>query len=970
MEKDEIMQMRGMFEHFRGTMNRPQSYGSDMYNDAVDMAPSNPATLTEAETDEVGNPIMTSPVAQAQMGAAEVKPDQQGALSNTIDFLNRVGESMFLDENGKTKPVTDIAASTFDSTMFGSFTNQVADAGNYLYNFATATPEQQKEMALPNLAKAGLKEQIHKLPNATELEHSLLYENFYYGANSAQHNAEVKRIADTIGVRGEVFANDPELYKNAALMAERIDRMKKSKKYQEPDGSINMQKIYDDIPGLSKVQKEKGTEAAALVLANLEGMQTIGNIYKDNAVGQFFGSLGAGLDKEMGSIRKIWNWMGPTYGARMPNAEERAALADIDAKMRTVPKYSYNTMAGTVGAMLGGFLENAHYMASSFVPRAAVALATRGKGGVVAQKAGDVLSVTTMAAITAPLQYEELLNSVDENGKPKYTPEQARAIAIAQAIPQAILEDYSLRQIGGAIFGKSAAPALRDIITKSAGLEAMKAGVADYVKFKVSNAVKAGVISYGSEFAEEFEQGISDRVVENLAQIFINGREADVQSIEDILYGATGDTIEAWNAIAGFGVAGLLLNPIANTRAVLNFRNNVRLATTSRAAQDRVANAHYNSVLSGVWENKGSIKELHDKAPDVEATILDEHNKRAGMEYGFVDVKALNQQEGGQALVQEIAERNNISADDLAACMDGSGMLQVKTSTLMQMDLKDEQHQAIKQNVTTSLEAFTEAQQKSALELARESLKDVMDFTDKTYKKSIDSIIAARFPNANQAALAREIIEANYDNPQAEWKRRLDAVNAEIQEEIDPIVRELKSGMKQGTTLVRDSEGNPTGARISNNDSWYSNYFADYGRAPSEGWIIDNAIDIASGRQNPRYGLPDYQNNTDESRAYYAGVAEKLDKLKEERDALQEIGDRMKALKPGEMVATATLDPSALKVYDTLISQLGQSQNKKVQQAARLNALLFARFAQNMAKVVSRVKQKPYTAEDFDMLPL
>ena len=61
----------------------------------------------------------------------------------------------------------------------------------------------------------------------------------------------------------------------------------------------------------------------------------------------------------------------------------------------------------------------------------------------------------------------------------------------------------------------------------------------------------------------------------------------------------------------------------------------------------------------------------------------------------------------------------------------------------------------------------------------------------------------------------------------------------------------------------------------------------------------------------------------------------------------------------------ATLDSSALKVYDSLVSQLGESKNKKVQKAAKLNALMFARFAQNMAKVISRVKQKPYTAEDF-----
>ena len=938
MDDYKLKQMNASAAIFRRTLGgTPAGSGDDLYNDRIDNVRIKDEFLVQNGTDEAGNPIMGNPLNAIVEITPPSKAETQGALANAADFLNRVGENMFLDENGKTKSVTDIAGSTFDSTMLGQLANQAADTGRYLYNFSTATPEQQREMALPNLAKAGLKEQIHKLPNATELEHSQLYENFYYGANSAQHNAEVKRIADTIGVRGEVFANDPELYKNAALMAERIDRMKKSKKYQNPDGTINMQKIYDDIPGLSKVQKEKGTAAAALVLATLEGMQTIGNVYKDNAAGQFFGSIGAGLSKEIGSIRKIWNWAAPTYGARFPNAEERAALAEIDADMKAVPKYSYNTTAQTVGAMLGGFLENAHYMGSSIIPRAAVTLATRGKGGAVAQKAGDVLSVATMAAITAPLQYEELINSVDENGNPKYTPEQARAVAIAQAIPQAILEDYSLRQIGGAIFGKSAAPALRDIITKSAGLEAMKAGVADYIKFKVREAVKAGAISYGSEFAEEFEQGISDRVVENLAQIFINGEDADVQSIESILYGAAGDTIEAWNAIAGFGVAGLLLNPIANTRAVLNFRNQVRMATTDKMVQGITANAHYNSVLSGVWENKGQIKELHDKAPDVEQTILDAHNKEAGIEYGFVNVKELRKTENGEKLVQDIAQRNNVSEEELAACLDGSGMLRVKTSTLMQMEVNETQQNSIKENVTTELGTFTPAQQKTFFEVLESQMKGMKDFSDKTYKEAVDNIIKARFPDGEQAKLAKEIIETNYDNPLAEFRRRLNSINTELWEEVEPYVPMLREALKQN------------GIKLNRGETFR-----------------EIAVKIANGKEDERFNIPALVNTLNEIRTGLSPSTEKLTQLVDAREKLLALRDRFNQLKPGEIVATATLSAEGLKVYDALNRLMGESQNEKVRAAARANALLMARMADNMAKAYRSARGvENYTAEDY-----
>lgn len=938
MDDFKLKQMNASATMFRRTLGgTPAGSGDDMYNDRIDNINIGEQNLVEIGKDEAGNPIMGNPLNVIVETAPPTKAETQGPLANAADFLNKVGESMFLDENGKTKSATDIAGSVFDSTALGSAATQAAEAGNYLYNFATATPEQQRAMALPNLAKAGLKEQIHKLPNATELEHSQLYENFYYGANSAQHNAEVKRIADTIGVREEVFANDPELYKNASLMAERIERMKKSKKYQDKDGNINMQKIYDDIPGLSKVQKEKGTAAAALVLANLEGMQTIGNVYKNNTAGQFFGSVGAGLSKEIGSIRKIWNWLGPTYGARLPNAEERTALAEVDANMRAIPKYSYNTTAQTIGAMLGGFLENAHYMGSSIIPRAAIALATRGKGGTITQKAGDVLSVATMAAITAPLQYEELINSVDENGNQKYTPQQARAIAIAQAIPQAILEDYSLRQIGGAIFGKSAAPALRDIITKSAGLEAMKAGVADYIKFKVRDAVKAGTISYGSEFAEEFEQGISDRVVENLAQIFISGEDADVQSIESILYGAAGDTIEAWNAIAGFGVAGLLLNPIANTRAVLNFRNHVRMATTDKMVQGMTANAHYGSVLSGVWENKKQIKELHDKAPDVEQTILDAHNKEAGIEYGFVNIRELRKTENGEKIVQDIAQRNNVSDEELAACLDGSGMLRVKTSTLMQMEVNETQQNSIKENVTTELGTFTPAQQKAFFEVLESQMKGMKDFSDKTYKEAVDNIIKARFPDAEQAKLAREIIEANYDNPLAEFRRRLNSINTELWEEVEAYVPQLREALKENGIKLNKGET-----------------------------FKDIAVKIASGQADERFDIPALASTLGEIRTGLAPSAEKLTQLVDAREKLLALRDRFSQLKPGEIVATATLSAEGLKVYDALNSMMSASQNENVRAAARANALMMARMADNMAKAYRAARNvENYTAEDY-----
>lgn len=933
-------QLRAMYNSY-GTLNRPQSYGDDLYNDRENIMPSAGQELTQTGTDEAGNPVMVP------VEAPEAPRQEQAPLNNLIDFArSRMEQSQ---DNG------------IDITAGAGVLAPVVEGMRDLWN---ATPEERAQMLnVPQRMETAVRGVIHGMSNATELEHTQLYENYFY--NPQRKNDEINRISKLLQIDGNAFANDRELYQKAALAADRVERMGKFKKYQDAQGNIDMAKIYADIPGLADIQKQQGTAAAALALGNIDGVRSINDVY-NNAFTRFVGSVYAGARRGWISDRRSSIWNAARQENRLPNAEEQKELDAYDVEMRELPKYNYNTVGNVAGAMVGGAFENLAMIVKSQAAGAAAGLVAGRVGGVKAANfARNAMSTYVMSQMIAGNQYEELVNRTDANGRPVYTPEQASWLALAQGAGEAVLEQYSLNQMGKAIFGRSAAPALRDIIKNSPTLEAAKAGVREYASTKIREATKAGLISLGAEAAEEFNQAASDMLMENVAQVMINGRDAELSSIDDILTNSTGQMLEALPAIGGFGLIGFGANPVANTRAVLGFRSHVRDVVNNKILIGRMANAHYSEVLNGVWDNKKNIKELQDKAPEVAQTILDAQNKIAGIESGFVDVRALRQQEGGEALVQDIAERNNISADELAACLDGSGMLQVKTSTLMQMDLQDAERKAIMDNVTTSLDAFTEAQTKEAVKLAQDQMKSLQNFNDKTYKAAVDNIIAARFPDAEQAKLAREIIETNYDNPQEEFKRRLDAVNAEINEEIEPVLRELRSGMKQGVIFGRDAEGYATGERISNNDPWYSNWYADYGRAPNKRELENLAIDIASGRQNPRYGLPTYQNNTDESREYYAGVAEKLDNLEEQRDALEAIQERMRDLNPGEMVATASLSKEGLKVYDAMRRMMGESENADVQKAGRFNALFLARYADNMAKVFSKVRNAPYTAEDF-----
>ena len=117
------------------------------------------------------------------------------------------------------------------------------------------------------------KDVIHNMPNATELEHTELYEAYF--RNGTERAEEHRRIANALGIDPRVMEDNREAYVRLAKAADEVEKYKQYKEFMNSDGTVNMQKIYDTIPGLAKIQKEKGVEAAALALGNINGVKQI-----------------------------------------------------------------------------------------------------------------------------------------------------------------------------------------------------------------------------------------------------------------------------------------------------------------------------------------------------------------------------------------------------------------------------------------------------------------------------------------------------------------------------------------------------------------------------------------------------------------------------------------------------------------------------------------------------------------------
>ena len=849
---------------------------------------------------------------------------------------------------------------------------------DYLAGLQTAVAENEegsflnagKPAAVPGVTQIaqGINDSLKSIADGADWNSSALYANLFYSKQEKMDR--VLRIHQLTNVDVADLVNNEDVYNRMSEVLSKLEKLEKlPSALKNENGELDMELVEKAMPYLKKVQQANGTAAAVEVLKNAQTFMSINDVYS-NAVTRFFGSAYVGLQRSETTLERQFITGRAMLGGRRLTLAEEKELAKNDAKMQELPRYSYTGVGSTLGAMVGGAAENAAMIftgqgagkvASLAVGAGAFALtknpATAARAASIAQ---NVISTAIMSGEIGASQYEENLGKVDASGNYVYTPEQARALSMAQGLGEGILEQYSLKQMSKAIFGKSAAPALKDIIKKNTSAEAARAGIKEYAAVKIQEATKAGLITFGAEAGEEFSQQVSDMVLENMAQAMINGKDASLSSIEDILASSTGAMLQALPSLAGFGIIGFAAHPIANTRAVLDMRRVVN----NKLLQGRMINDHYNATVDSVRDKLKDIPDLQNKSPEAITTVLDEQNRSVGMEHGFVDVANLSKEEGGQEIVQKVAEAAGVSEEELSVCMNGSGMLQVKTSALMQMQMDDTQRKILNDNTAANLDALTKGQENEAKKTALQMMKDLENLDAKTSKQSIDNIIAARFPDGAQAKLAREILEANYVNPLAEYKRRLNALNADIQEYIGPVLKELQGGMTQGVEIIRN-EADGTYLKESSNADWYRNWYADHKRAPNKAELERLAADIASGRQSPRYGLQDYQNNTDESEAYFEPIAERLDQLFEERQQLLDIGDRMRSLNTSEMAATAALSPEALKVYDAVIKMMQDSENKDVQKAGRLNALFMARYAENMAKVFSRIKNKPYTAEDF-----
>lgn len=821
---------------------------------------------------------------------------------------------------------------------------------------------------------------FNAIPDHSDIAHSALAEAFQ---TSDDITAEKIRIANVLGLNPDyVTTANREDYQSFARAAEQIEKLSVLKKYQKPDGGIDFDRLYREIPGLAEVQRTKGNAAAALLLANPEVIKSIKDVYS-GSFGRIMGSIAAGWNR--GTAQRAINLIYADMereGRREPTAAEAKRLKDLNEWLKAQPKNSYSGYADTLGGVLGSAAENLPMMGASQIAGGIVGgltlLAT--KKPAWAKWAYNLAATSEMAYEISGNQYQENAQAINANGEYKYTTGQAASLSAAQGLAEAVLEQWTIRDMLGAVFGRSKSVGDLVSIYKQHGFtEEGKALAKATAKEKIMEYAKVSGVSMGSELREEFLQSIADNAIENVWQAGINGRNGEYTSFNDMLAEGVGAAIEAVPAVIGFGIAGSVMHGAANTRPILegvrgNLENYIRKSIArdylesnirESVAQKSVETAQHNELIADM---QVAVKDSEKIPEDVLTAALDAENEKRGIADSEVDISSLAKEEGGAEIVSMLCQAAGIPEETKQRLLTMQTPATVKTSVLMQMGALSPEQQEKLNNHTAPVNGYTPAMlanERQAMQLKIEAIRKAGANKVNNAVERIMSHEAMAGLTDGQKELAREVVTGGFGNPLKMVDLRMKEARKTIRTILRPIIDGLKAEGGQGTVVIPKEVGSDLflegGIRVSENAPWYQQFYKDNGRAPSAFDLQQIATAYVIPEVDSKY-LP-YEIARLSPDQYDAVEADILRKALAEQKDLEEIKTRLEKIDPGTLTMSDILSEDGQKVFNYFIKAHGNG-NRDVQRAASVDALLGALMYQRLKEYYDKLG-KEYSAEDF-----
>lgn len=612
-----------------------------------------------------------------------------------------------------------------------------------------------------------------------------------------------------------------------------------------------------------------------------------------------------------------------------------------------------------VGAVAAGILGGGAYMMGAPAP--------------IAKKIGSyAFKFGTMAGMyrrQVGEKYIEYLSYQNENGTRTLTPREAKIAATIETGIETGIEFWNYDAIMSTLSGADR-KAIQDIVARNKGnAEAIKGGLKGYL----ATAVKSWAPRAKEEILEEAYQSATGDIVHNAIVATHPQTTEKMVSVPEIAANSMDAMADAVPSVGGMIIGGDILSNIKGVRSLASI---ARLHNTM--TEEAVDNAFTGQVLRDIQENQKENK-LFKENPKAYMQVIKTEMDKAGLPNVYVDVEMLMNEKGGAELVQKLGQQSGYSPSEIQQVIDSKGDLEVPTEVYCQTALPA--NDKIVDMTTSAPDINCTARQKDTIKRFQQNVKALAEQDEQEVQEIIPTIVNENFKDEDERNLAAEIISASPNDVQNAYKKALRDAETEYKNVLREVWERDEADSKDGLTGTRvvedkfaDDNGN---VRVVQNrgksrHKWWTDYFGI--QTPTVEKKEQYAYDVLTGatRGGPRslgvaHDLAADHGDTDEVtriEAEFKANKERLDKMANTIATLRGMKDKIAKIQNVETTITRGMTPEAYRVYQRTTDLLSSSTNKKVQQAARYDGVLFARMCQRLAEEWTRQGKKT-TAEDI-----
>lgn len=793
-----------------------------------------------------------------------------------------------------------------------------------------------------------------------------IYNNFNFQWDTPEKNRMSEELARAYGVSSGIFFGDRDAYiKGAQILAQfKIDKRvgddvdrndpEAFKAYlaeyypslanASPDTFEAMLKNAEDVKAIQSV-----TQVPALVAEEFANADERANIYgkaylEGRTLTEEETAQAQALTKRLGELEKMipQTTLHPLLGVLTQTGIQVAGMGSDAA----------------VGAVAAGVLGGGAYMMGAPAP--------------IAKKIGSyAFKFGTMAGMyrrQVGEKYIEYLSYQDEDGSRTLTPAEAKLAATIETGVETGIEFWNYDAIMSTLGGADRA-AIQDIVARNKGnAEAIKGGLKGYL----STAVKSWAPRAKEEILEEAYQSATGDIVKNAIIATHPQTTEKPVSVAEIVGNSVDAMAEAVPSVGGMIIGGDVLSNIKGVRSLVNI---ARLHNELTAQE--VDNAVTGQMLRDIQENQKDNK-LFKENPKAYMQVIKTEMDKAGLPNVYVDVEMLMNEKGGAELVQKLGQQSGYSPSEIQQVIESKGDLEVPTEVYCQTALPA--NDKIVDMTTSAPDINCTARQKDTIKRFQQNVKALAEQDEQEVQEIIPTIVKENFQHEDEQALAAEIISSSPNDVQNAYRKTLRDAEQEYKNVLREVWERDEEDSKDGLSGVRvveyrhaDGTGNMRVVqnRGQSRQKWWTDYFGI--QTPTVEKKEQYAYDVLTGatRGGPRSlgvvrDLAAEHGDTDEVNRIDAEMKankERLDKMVNTIATLRGMKDKIAKIQNVETTITRGMTPEAYRVYQRTTDLLSASPNKKVQQAARYDGVLFARMCQRLAEEWTRQGEKT-TAED------